>query len=95
MAQTAGVTVVVFQEALATRAQPNSTTAHPQPQSAADEEQQYMMALAASQVRFIFLFFGGFWIKRQHKSVQKDTKSVKRTDLFSKTTRLANNSLVS
>ena len=65
MAQTAGVTVVVFQEALVIRDQPNSTTAHPQPQSEADEEQQYMMALAASQVRFYFPVFGNFGLTTQ------------------------------
>ena len=92
---TAGETAWTFQETLVRRTQTNSATPYQQPGSAADEQQQYRMALAASQVRFIFLFLGGFWIKRQHKSVQKDTKSVKRTDLFSKTTRLANNSLVS
>ena len=92
---TAGATAWTFQETLVRRTQTNSATPYQQPGSAADEQQQYRMALAASQVRFIFLFFGGFWIKRQHKSVQKDTKSVKRTDLFSKTTRLANNSIVS
>ena len=63
MAQTVGVTVGVFQEALAIRGQPNSTTAYQQPESAADEEQQYRMALAASQVRFYYPVFGNLAIE--------------------------------
>ena len=58
-----GATAGTFEEALAIRAQPNSTTTYQPPESAFDEEQQYMMALAASQVRFYFPVFGDFGIE--------------------------------
>ena len=58
-----GATAGTFQEVLARRAQPNSAITYQQPQSAADEQQQYRMALAASQVRFYFPVFGDFGIE--------------------------------
>ena len=58
-----GATAGTFQEVLARRTLPNSTTAYQQPESAFDEEHQYRMALAASQVRFYFPVFGDFGIE--------------------------------